>query len=81
MYGTDVCLIDATYRTTSYDLPLVCLCVATNVAYFNVATMLLADEKVDSITANYVTSNVQLLAKLTMPIVKKYSHRSRINYI
>jgi len=55
MYGSDVCLIDATYRTTSYDLPLVCLCVATNVGYCNVATMLLVDEKSDSIAAGLRT--------------------------
>lgn len=51
LYGSDVCLIDATYRTTSYDLPLLCLCVATNVGYVNVATMLLVDEKVETIAA------------------------------
>jgi len=49
LYGSDVCLIDATYRTTSYDLPLVCLCVATNVGYVNVASMLLVDEKSETI--------------------------------
>ena len=50
-YGTEICLIDATYRTTSYDLPLVCLCVATNVGYSNVATMVLVDEKAETIAA------------------------------
>jgi len=51
LYGSKVCLVDATYRTTSYDLPLLCLCVATNVGYCNVATMLLVDEKIESIAA------------------------------
>jgi len=55
MYGCDMCLIDATYRTTLYELLLVCLCVATNVAYCNVATMLLVDEKSDTIAATLRT--------------------------
>ena len=51
LYGSQICLVDATYRTTAYDLPLVCLCVPTNVGYFNVATMLLVNETSDSISA------------------------------
>jgi len=51
LYGSDMCLIDATYRTTLYDLPLLCLCVATNVGFFNVATMLLVNETAGSIAA------------------------------
>lgn len=51
LYGGDICLIDATYRTTSYGLPLLCLCVATNVGYYNVATMLLIDESTAAISS------------------------------
>ena len=51
LYGSDICLIDATYRTTSYGLPLLCLCVATNVGFYNVATILLVDETLSSISA------------------------------
>jgi len=51
MYGNEICLIDATYRTTSYDLPLFCLCVATNVGYVNVASILLVDEKTETIAS------------------------------
>lgn len=32
-YGNDMCLLDATYRTTKYALPLWFLCVRTNVSY------------------------------------------------
>jgi len=41
LYGSDVCLIDATYKTTVYDMPLFFLCVFTNVGYVNAATFLL----------------------------------------
>jgi hypothetical protein len=51
LYGSDVCLIDATYKTTIYDMPLAMLCVPTNVGYFNIAAMLLCDETQDTITA------------------------------
>ena len=50
-YGTDMCLIDATYKTTVYDLPLFFLCVFTNVGYVNVASFLLCDERHQSIEA------------------------------
>jgi len=43
------CLIDATYKTTVYDLPLFFLCVLTNTGYVNVATFLLSDERQESI--------------------------------
>ena len=49
LYGQDICLLDATYNTTWYDMPLYFLCVSTNVGYVNVATMLLSDDKADSI--------------------------------
>lgn len=51
LYGSDVCLIDATYKTTIYDMPLAMLCVPTNVGYFNVAAMLLCDETQETLTA------------------------------
>lgn len=50
-YGADICLIDATYKTTIYDMPLFFLCVFTNVGYVNVATFLLVDECQNSIAA------------------------------
>lgn len=50
-YGTHMCLIDATYKTTVYEMPLFFLCVPANVGYFNVATFLLTDERCDSIAA------------------------------
>lgn len=38
LYGNEIALLDATYRTTRYSLPLYFLCVPTNVNYINVAT-------------------------------------------
>lgn len=36
-YGNTILLIDATYKTTKYDLPLFFICVPTNVGYCVVA--------------------------------------------
>ncbi|XP_056009107.1 uncharacterized protein LOC130051290 [Ostrea edulis] len=43
-YGNEICLLDATYRTTKYSLPLYFLCVPTNVNYMTVATFILETE-------------------------------------
>ena len=43
--------MDATHKTTCYELPLFVLCVSTIVGYVNVASFLLADEKWESIKA------------------------------
>lgn len=51
LYGSDICLIDSTYKTTVYGLPLLVLCVSSNVGYFNVASMLLSDETEETICA------------------------------
>ena len=51
LYGEHMCLIDATYKTTVYDMPLFFLCVFANVGYVNVATFLLSDEQQTSIVA------------------------------
>ena len=37
LYGNDICLIDATYKTTKYELPLFFVCVRTNVGYSVIA--------------------------------------------
>jgi MULE transposase domain len=50
-YGNDICLLDATYGTSVYELPLLIVCVATNVGYVNVASILVSDEKSDTIIA------------------------------
>ena len=44
VYGSCMCLIDATYKTTCYDLPLLVLAVPTNVGFFAVATFVINDE-------------------------------------
>jgi len=51
LYGSHMCLIDATYKTNVYDMPLFFLCVPTNVGYVNTASFLLTDERQESITS------------------------------
>ena len=48
-YGNDICLMDATYRTTKYALPLYFICVPTNVNYMGVAMFILETEDSNSI--------------------------------
>ncbi|XP_076084457.1 uncharacterized protein LOC143055206 [Mytilus galloprovincialis] len=40
LYGNEICLEDATYRTTRYALPLYFICVPTNVNYITVASFI-----------------------------------------
>lgn len=47
-YG-NMCLLDATYRTTRYALPLFFLCVKTNVGYQVVGLFVIQQEDIDSI--------------------------------
>ena len=49
-YGEELALLDATYRTTKYVLPLFLLCVKTNVDYQPVATFVLENETRAAIT-------------------------------
>lgn len=48
-YGNQMCLLDATYKTTKYALPLFFLCVRTNVCYQVVAVFLTQYENASSI--------------------------------
>ena len=48
-YGNNLSLIDATYKTTKYDLPLFFLCVRTNSKYMIVAEFIVQSESADSI--------------------------------
>ena len=50
-YGNDMCLLDATYKTTLYALPLFFLAVRTNVDYQVVASFLIEGETRENITA------------------------------
>jgi len=43
-YGQDICLLDATYKTCKYALPLFFVCVKTNVGYQVAATFILQNE-------------------------------------
>ena len=48
-YGNDICLLDATYKTTRYALPLFFLAVRTNVDYQVVGSFAVQDESTDTI--------------------------------
>lgn len=48
-YGNTISLIDATYKTTQYDLALFFICVRTNVGYSVVAEFILQSETAESI--------------------------------
>ena len=48
-YGNTLSLMDATYKTTKYDLPLFFLCVRTNTKYMVVAEFIVQSESAESI--------------------------------
>ena len=48
-YGSDLTMIDATYRTTKYDIPLFFLVVPTNVGYIVVAEFCIQSEGAEDI--------------------------------
>ncbi|CAC5404529.1 unnamed protein product [Mytilus coruscus] len=48
-YGQEMCLMDATYRTTQYAVPLYFICVPTTVNYMTVATFITETEDSNSI--------------------------------
>ena len=48
-YGQDICLLDATYKTSKYALPLFFLCVKTNIGYIVVASFVLQNETAEDI--------------------------------
>jgi hypothetical protein len=48
-YGGDICLLDATYKTSRYALPMFFMCVKTNVDYSVVASFVIQQENADSI--------------------------------
>ena len=49
-YGSDLVLLDATYKTTKYALPLFFVCVHTNVGYKVVAEFICENEDAESIS-------------------------------
>lgn len=48
-YGNDICLLDATYKTTRYALPLFFIAVRTNVDYQIIGSFVIQDETTESI--------------------------------
>ena len=50
LYGNALSLLDATYKTTKYSIPLFFLCVKTNVNYQIVASFAIQDETTEAIT-------------------------------
>ena len=68
-YGTELLLLDATYETTRYSLPLFFLTVKTNVDYQIVATFVTENETTQSITealAIIKSSNPEVCQKYGM---------------
>ena len=57
-YGQDICLLDATYKTSKYALPLFFVCVKTNVGYQVVASFLVQNE-----TQPDIAEAIQVLQK------------------
>ena len=49
-YGNTICLLDATYKTTQYDLALFFVCIKTNVGYMVVAEFITQSEDADHIS-------------------------------
>ena len=49
-YGNNLSLLDATYKTCKYELPLFLLCVATNIGYSVVGTFIVERETSEAIT-------------------------------
>ena len=49
-YGNSICLLDATYKTTKYSLPLFFVVMKTSVNYQVVASFVLQDETTPAIT-------------------------------
>ena len=49
-YGNTMCLLDATYKTTKYDLALFFICVRTNVGYIVVAEFITQQEDAEHIS-------------------------------
>ena len=49
LYGAEICLLDATYKTSRYALPLFFVCVKTNVNYAVVASFFVQSEDTQSI--------------------------------
>lgn len=48
-YGNQISLMDSTYRTMKYDLPLFFICVKTNCNYMVVAEFIVGSENVEAI--------------------------------
>ena len=57
-YGNTISLIDATYRTTKYELPLFFICVKTNVGYSIVADFIVQFE-----TTSHIEEALKILRK------------------
>ena len=49
-YGNEICLLDATYKTTKYSIPLFFLAVKTNVDYQIAGSYAMQDETTDAIS-------------------------------
>ena len=50
-FGNEICLLDATYRTTKYAMPMFFVVVRTNTVYQVTATFVVSEETKDAISA------------------------------
>ena len=62
MYGDSITLMDATYKTTKYELPLFFVSVKTNVGYSVVADFIVQSE-----TTEHITEALKILLKHMEP--------------
>lgn len=67
LYGNEIALLDATYRTTRYSLPLYFLCVLTNVNYINVETFVTETED-----SSYLIEALQVIKEWNSDWSPKY---------
>ena len=66
-YGNDICLLDATYKTTRYALPLFFLVVPTNVDYQVVGSFVIQNE-----TSQCIREALQIIQRETTGWNPKY---------
>ena len=66
-YGNTLCLLDATYKTTKYSLPLFFLCVRANSGYIPVAEFIIEHE-----TAELISEALKILSQWNSQWIPPY---------
>ena len=78
-YGNTISLIDATYKTTKYDLALFFICVKTNVGYAVVAEFILQCESAQHIL-EACTFHIKTMKSTVEPTISSCVTTLRLNY-